>query len=453
MNKVQNIVRLFKNSFIRKSDLSKSKHSDSDRFILKRRTYGLRATLWILCFFAFLTLIQSIIFPSYAYAYSARIFSITMLITFSIVGVFGFIVRENNYNKIFISTVLLLFATFFLVDHANTIETAWQENPSPHMGRQADYLFQLPALYILLSAMLMRPIVTIIAIVIFSSMVVMFHLDLFSQGELYFSIINSEWQGNLNTINQTWYVFSIIFFVVVSFVSLLLSWITNVVISDASKEERLRNALGRYFSPEIRDEIGNIELAFESEVGKEQQVAVLFTDIKNFTRISEKLKPEEVVELLSNYQKRMIASVFQNKGTVDKFIGDATMATFGTPRSRGNDAQNALDCARSMQIALRQWNKDRLENNEDEVEHRIGINIGSAIVGNIGSEDRVEYTVIGDPVNVASRILENCKKLERDVLVSDDVYKRLDEKIETEEFDDIELRGRDETIKLHSVVL
>lgn len=453
MNKVQNIVRLFENSFIRKSDLSKSKHSDSDRFILKRRTYGLRATLWILCFFAFLTLIQSIIFPSYAYAYSARIFSITMLITFSIVGVFGFIVRENNYNKIFISTVLLLFATFFLVDHANTIETAWQENPSPHMGRQADYLFQLPALYILLSAMLMRPIVTIIAIVIFSSMVVMFHLDLFSQGELYFSIINSEWQGNLNTINQTWYVFSIIFFVVVSFVSLLLSWITNVVISDASKEERLRNALGRYFSPEIRDEIGNIELAFESEVGKEQQVAVLFTDIKNFTRISEKLKPEEVVELLSNYQKRMIASVFQNKGTVDKFIGDATMATFGTPRSRGNDAQNALDCARSMQIALRQWNKDRLENNEDEVEHRIGINIGSAIVGNIGSEDRVEYTVIGDPVNVASRILENCKKLERDVLVSDDVYKRLDEKIETEEFDDIELRGRDETIKLHSVVL
>ena len=453
MNKVQNIVRLFKNSFIRKSDLSKSKHSDSDRFILKRRTYGLRATLWILCFFAFLTLIQSIIFPSYAYAYSARIFSITMLITFSIVGVFGFIVRENNYNKIFVSTVLLLFATFFLVDHANTIETAWQENPSPHMGRQADYLFQLPALYILLSAMLMRPIVTIIAIVIFSSMVVMFHLDLFSQGELYFSIINSEWQGNLNTINQTWYVFSIIFFVVVSFVSLLLSWITNVVISDASKEERLRNALGRYFSPEIRDEIGNIELAFESEVGKEQQVAVLFTDIKNFTRISEKLKPEEVVELLSNYQKRMIASVFQNKGTVDKFIGDATMATFGTPRSRGNDAQNALDCARSMQIALRQWNKDRLENNEDEVEHRIGINIGSAIVGNIGSEDRVEYTVIGDPVNVASRILENCKKLERDVLVSDDVYKRLDEKIETEEFDDIELRGRDETIKLHSVVL
>jgi adenylate cyclase len=376
-----------------------------------------------------------------------------MLITFSIVGVFGFIVRENNYNKIFVSTVLLLFSTFFLVDHANTLETAWQENSSPHLGRQADYLFQLPALYILLSAMLMRPVVTIIAIVIFSSMVVMFHLNLFSQGDLYFSIINSEWQGNLNTINQTWYVFSIIFFVVVSFVSLLLSWITNVVISDASKEERLRNALGRYFSPEIRDEIGNIELAFESEVGKEQQVAVLFTDIKNFTRISEKLKPEEVVELLSNYQKRMIASVFQNKGTVDKFIGDATMATFGTPRSRGNDAQNALDCARSMQIALRQWNKDRLENNEDEVEHRIGINIGSAIVGNIGSEDRVEYTVIGDPVNVASRILENCKKLERDVLVSDDVYKRLDEKIETEEFDDIELRGRDETIKLHSVVL
>ena len=453
MKYIHNAIRSLENIFIRKSMPPDSKPDDSDKFVLKRRTYGLQATLWILCFFAFMTLVQSIVFPSYAYSYSARIFTMTMLFTFTVMGIFGVIVRENNYNKIFISSILILFVSFFLIDHANTAEAVWQANSNPHLGRQADYLFQLPALYILLSAMLMRPIVTVVAIALFSSMLVMFHLNLFSQGDLYFSILRSEWQGELNAINQTWYVFSVIFFIIVSGVALLLSWITNVVISDASKEERLRNALGRYFSPEIRDEIGNIELEFESEVGKEQQVAVLFTDIKNFTRIAEKLKPEGVVDLLSNYQKRMISSVFQNKGTVDKFIGDAVMATFGTPRSRGNDAQNALDCARSMQIALRQWNKERLENNEDEIEHRIGINIGSAIVGNIGSEDRVEYTVIGDPVNVASRILENCKKLERDVLVSDDVYKRLDENIETEEFEGIEVRGRDEKIKLHSVIL
>ena len=129
------------------------------------------------------------------------------------------------------------------------------------------------------------------------------------------------------------------------------------------------------------------------------------------------------------------------------------MATFGTPRSRGNDAQNALNCARDMQVSLRQWNKERQDLDIKQIEHRIGINIGPAIVGNIGSEERVEYTVIGDTVNVASRILEQCKELKKDVLVSEDVYRRLDEKIDAESFEGLIVRGRNEKIKLHSIIL
>ena len=123
-------------------------------------------------------------------------------------------------------------------------------------------------------------------------------------------------------------------------------------------------------------------------------VAVLFTDIVGFTGISEKLEPNEVIKLLSEYQDRMIKPIFQNAGTVDKFIGDAVMATFGTPVSQGNDAQNAFNCAREMQIAMRQWAKERKDKNLIEITHRIGIHFGSCVVGNIGNEERKEFTVI-----------------------------------------------------------
>ena len=88
-------------------------------------------------------------------------------------------------------------------------------------------------------------------------------------------------------------------------------------------------------------------------------IGIIFTDIIGFTKISEKLDPAEVLELLSEYQKKMTDAIFKNQGTVDKFIGDAAMATFGTPISRGNDAQNALNCARDMQISMREWEKER----------------------------------------------------------------------------------------------
>ena len=298
----------------------------------------------------------------------------------------------------------------------------------------------------------MRPLITIIVILLALFYIILTTYSLFIEYDLYF-VDDLNRMDERRAVYKWWFINSGLSFVIIAGCSFLLSFQTNSIIRDASQEERMNNALGRYFSPEIRDEIKNIELAFDDEKGKEQQVAVLFTDIKDFTKISENLKPEEVVKLLSEYQKRMIRAVFENKGTVDKFIGDAVMATFGTPRSRGNDSQNALNCARDMQVSLRQWNKERQDLDIKQIEHRIGINIGPAIVGNIGSEERVEYTVIGDTVNVASRILDQCKELKKDVLVSEDVYRRLDEKIDAESFEGLIVRGRNEKIKLHSIIL
>ena len=172
-----------------------------------------------------------------------------------------------------------------------------------------------------------------------------------------------------------------------------------------------------------------------------------------FTSISARLKAEEVVELLSEYQTRMVAPIFKNFGTVDKFIGDAVMATFGTPRSRGNDAQNAFECARQMQTAMRQWSKERSEKSLPEIQHRVGIHIGHCIVGNIGSDERIEFSVIGDSVNVASRICSACKELEANVLISDEVKLRLSEKIDTDIVENFEIRGREEGITLHKVTI
>ena len=187
--------------------------------------------------------------------------------------------------------------------------------------------------------------------------------------------------------------------------------------------------------------------------GKEQETVILFVDLRDFTKLSEGLEPKEVLELLSEYQTKMVAAVFQNGGSVDKFIGDSVMATFGTPVSRGNDAQNALNCIRQMQISMREWEKERSDKDLPVIKHRVGVHYGSCFVGNVGSEDRVEFTVIGDTVNVASRICEACKEVESDVLISEEVKLRLSENLPTEEVKNFEVRGRDKKITLHKLTV
>ena len=184
---------------------------------------------------------------------------------------------------------------------------------------------------------------------------------------------------------------------------------------------------------------------------KEKEIVILFTDISGFTKISENMEPNKVLNLLSEYQTKMVDAIFSNGGTVDKFIGDSVMATFGTPISRGNDAQNALNCAKQMQDSMQEWDNEVTKSGGVKIKHRIGIHFGKCFVGNVGSPQRVEYTVIGDAVNLASRICEACKELGCSLLVSDEFMGKLDDKPSTNLIKDFSIRGRSEKADLHKI--
>ena len=212
--------------------------------------------------------------------------------------------------------------------------------------------------------------------------------------------------------------------------------------------EKSKENYRRYFSPAIGDEIENGDLAIGQDGSSVTDVAVLFTDIVGFTKLSERMDPQDVLDLLSEYQTLMVDAIFQHKGTVDKFIGDAVMANFGTPRSHGNDAQNAFNCGVLMNHKLAEWNKVRVEEGLSEIQHRIGIHYGKCVVGNMGSEQRLEFAVIGDAVNVASRICDACKNFDTNFLISADVANRITCDVPSEDAPNVGMRGREGKIDL-----
>ena len=212
--------------------------------------------------------------------------------------------------------------------------------------------------------------------------------------------------------------------------------------------EKSKENYRRYFSPAIGDEIENGDLVIGQGGSSVTDVAVLFTDIVGFTKLSERMDPQDVLDLLSEYQTLMVDAIFQHKGTVDKFIGDAVMANFGTPRSHGNDAQNAFNCGVLMNHKLAEWNKVRVEEGLSEIQHRIGIHYGKCVVGNMGSEQRLEFAVLGDAVNVASRICDACKNFDTNFLVSADVANRITHDVPSEDAPNVRMRGREGKIDL-----
>ena len=215
--------------------------------------------------------------------------------------------------------------------------------------------------------------------------------------------------------------------------------------------ERANAALGRYFSPDIKNEIENADSVFANQEPKDMRVAVMFTDLISFTKTSESMDPKEVLKLLSEYQTIMVDCIFKSSGTVDKFIGDAVMANFGTPRSHGNDAQNAFDCALMMHRRMNEWNSERQSSGLDPINHRVGIHYGDCVVGNMGSEQRVEFAVIGDTVNVASRICDACKQHDTDFLISDEMAKRIVNPHRSEIVENEIIKGRSEPINLFKI--
>ena len=315
-------------------------------------------------------------------------------------------------------------------------------------GRFAEQLFGTFYALVVMGAFLVRVGAVLTWVALSSIFPIQGAIGIANTPGVYFTsdylILASDGNAINSEIVQTSFIIAIFMTACLIGLTLLYRWAIQSSIELEKSKENYR----RYFSPEIGDEIESGDLVIGQDGSRVTDVAVLFTDIAGFTKLSEKMDPQDVLDLLSKYQTLMVDAIFQHKGTVDKFIGDAVMANFGTPRSHGNDAQNAFYCGVLMNHKLAEWNKIRVEKGLSEIQHRIGIHYGKCVVGNMGSEQRLEFAVIGDTVNVASRICDACKNFDTNFLISADVASRITHDVPSEDAPNVGIRGRQGNIDL-----
>ncbi|MFP3868166.1 MAG: adenylate/guanylate cyclase domain-containing protein [Desulfobacteraceae bacterium] len=214
------------------------------------------------------------------------------------------------------------------------------------------------------------------------------------------------------------------------------------------EKDHLRDTISRYVSPGVCDEIiKNPDLLQLG--GRRRQITVLFADIWGFTAISEQLTPETVVEMLNRFFTAMVDLVFEYQGTLDKYLGDNLMAIFGAPLELPRASHRAVECALAMHRRLTE-----MQDQGDFPIRRIGIgvNTGEVIVGNIGCDRRMDYTVIGDTVNVAARLQELTRELEADTIIGPLTYQEVAEDFQLEACPPVILRGRGQATPIYKLV-
>jgi len=205
------------------------------------------------------------------------------------------------------------------------------------------------------------------------------------------------------------------------------------------REAMVRSNFERYFAPNVAAEIAQQQGAVKLG-GDRRPVTILFSDIRGFTSMSEHMSPDAIAGLLTDYFTEMVEVVFSHGGTLDKFIGDAIMALWGAPIPHADDPDRAVAAAIGMQRALVALNEKWKEEGKPEIGVGIGINYGDTFAGNIGSHLRLEYTVIGDAVNVASRLCSKSSKGE--ILISDPLYQMLKDKPAVEPLEPLAVKNR-----------
>ena len=213
---------------------------------------------------------------------------------------------------------------------------------------------------------------------------------------------------------------------------------------DLSDINKVKSTFKKYVSENIVDELLLNEDSLELG-GVEQEVCVLFSDIRGFTSMSERMEPSKVVTLLNSFFDKMIDVVFKYNGTLDKIIGDELMVLYGAPLKKADDILNAVKTAKEMFTTLDEFNVKMLEEGYPKLNIGIGINYGKVICGNIGSEQQMNYTVIGDTVNLASRLCSAAKPGE--IIISDSVYKNLDDTIGFSLNEKLSLKGKKQPVK------
>lgn len=231
--------------------------------------------------------------------------------------------------------------------------------------------------------------------------------------------------------------------------------LTNRFVSMSSglaERERLKDSMSRFTNKAIAEKAMKGELNLG---GENRNVTIFFSDIRSFTAMSEKLTPAEVVEFLNEYMTKMVSCVLKTHGTVDKYIGDAIMAVWGAPESAGSpekDAWNAVCGALMMRTELYRLNQKRKRQGKPVIKIGCGINSGSVVAGQIGSDERMEYTVIGDAVNLASRTEALNKPFQTDILITENTYNLIGDRLVVEEMPAVHVKGKENAIKMFAVI-
>ncbi|MBL8643687.1 MAG: GAF domain-containing protein, partial [Rhodospirillaceae bacterium] len=223
-----------------------------------------------------------------------------------------------------------------------------------------------------------------------------------------------------------------------------------LILEDISAEKRVKSTMARYMSKEIVDQL--LEAGEDQLGGKDQKISVLFSDVRSFTTISEALGARETVSMLNEYFAVMVDVIFSNGGILDKYIGDAIMALFGAPFNGPHDADNAVTVANQMMAALHNLNMDRIVKGKTPIDIGVGVSTGDVVVGNIGSPKRMEYTVIGDSVNLASRLEGATKYYGTKILLSENTVKDLTKPFLMREIDLIRVKGKDRPVAVYEAL-
>jgi adenylate cyclase len=225
---------------------------------------------------------------------------------------------------------------------------------------------------------------------------------------------------------------------------------TILLLENISSEKRVRSTMARYMDPALADRLvrGDEDILG----GASAVVTLLFTDIRGFTTLTEQLGPQATVAMLNEYFTLMVDCIQREGGMLDKFIGDAIMAAFGLPQAGPDDADRAVRTAIAMIRSLDEWNSTRVADGKPPIRMGSGLNTDAVVAGNIGSPKRMDFTMIGDGVNLAARLESACKQYHAQILISDLTYRELKGVYRTREVDRVVVKGKTEPVAVHEVL-
>lgn len=225
-----------------------------------------------------------------------------------------------------------------------------------------------------------------------------------------------------------------------------------VMIEDISTEKRMKSTMSRYMDPVLADQLMEGGESDDFLGGRSADATVLFSDIRSFTTLTETLGPQGTVALLNEYFTIMVDCITEEGGMLDKFIGDAIMAAFGIPVAHGDDEDRAMRAAIKMLTSLADWNKVRAKKGLMTIDHGLGLNTDNVVSGNIGSPKRMDYTMIGDGVNLAARLESACKQYHAHLLISEFTFAKLKGTYKIRDIDDVIVKGKTKPVRVFEVL-